>query len=242
MNREKLKNICEVFLDEAMELHDLPGLALGVTWRGEEYTGARGVRDVVTCDPLQAEDIFHCASLSKLFTSAAILQLVDAGQLELKDRLADLLPEFFPKTGLASEAATRSDPHRGGAGTAEITADSSIADKRWENVRLDQMLSHTAGIGDVADYHWDQALTGREALSNYVHSEEVTGQPLLWKPGEGGFRYSNIAYEILGHLVAETSGLSYEDYIETHLLSPAGMEDSTMLTFRRLGVDRKSVV
>lgn len=210
-----LRTICEDFLKETMEYNDLPGLAVGVVRGGEEWTGAAGFRDRESKTPLQPEDIFHCASVSKLFTSSAIMKLTEAGILDLEDRLADILPEL------------------------------TIADKRYEDVKLWQMLSHTAGIGDVDDYHWEEAIISPEALSDYVHSEEVTGLPLLWEPGKGGFRYSNIAFEILGHIVASRSAqlagrqLSYEDFVKKYLMEPAGMEDSTMLTFERLGVDQR---
>lgn len=200
-----LKQICESFLDETMEYYDLPGIVIGVQAGDERFTGARGVRDVTTKDPLRADDVFHCASVSKLFTSAAILQLAEAGELELDQPLHEILPEL------------------------------PIADKRWNKIRLCQMLSHTSGLGDVDDYHWEQALTSDQALSDYVHSEEVSQLPLLWEPGEGGFRYSNIAYEILGHIVAVKSGRTYEDYIRDQLMKPAGMTESTMLTFERIG-------
>ncbi len=205
MKARQLTQICESFLDETMEYNDLPGIVIGVQAAGEIFTGARGVRDVTTGDPLQADDVFHCASVSKLFTSAAILQLVEAGELNLDDRLCEILPEL------------------------------SIADKRWENIRLYQMLSHTSGLGDVDDYHWEQALTSDRALSDYVHSEELAALPLLWDPGKGGFRYSNVAYEILGHIVAVKSGMSYEEYVRRQLMEPAEMRDSTMLTFERIG-------
>ncbi len=205
-----LHRICEEFITEAMELNDIPGLAVGVLKGEEEWKGAAGVRDITTKEPLQPDDIFHCASVSKLFTASAILKLAEAGILDLNDRLADILPDL------------------------------TIADKRYDQIRLWQMLSHTAGIGDVMSYEWEKALTGASALSDYVHSREVTDLPLLWEPGKGGFRYSNIAYEILGHIVSEKSEqyagehLSYEDFVKRFLLEPAGMRDSTMLTFERI--------
>ena len=139
MKQVDLKQIINTFIDEAMELNDLPGLVIGVSLAGEKYTFARGVRDKVTGDPLQADDVFHCASVSKLFTSSAILKLVASGVLGLEDRLCDILPELFE-------------------------GDSCIADRRYREVRLWQMLSQTAGIGDVDDYHWEQALTSDTAL------------------------------------------------------------------------------
>ncbi|MCF0144469.1 MAG: serine hydrolase, partial [Firmicutes bacterium] len=112
-----LDEICDKFLDETMELNDLPAVAIGVSIGdsvdgfvgssvgsavggagggsigGVEYTGLR-------CDEhfrfnnLTADSIFHCASVSKLFTSTAIMKLVEAGVLNLYDRLCDLLPDM----------------------------------------------------------------------------------------------------------------------------------------------------
>ena len=214
----QLHDICEGFLAEAMEYNDLPALAIGVTMGEEEWIGAAGVRDVTTHEPLEPGDIFHCASVSKLFTSMAVMKLAEAGVIRLSDRLTELLPDL------------------------------RFRDPRAEGIRIDQMLSHTSGLGDVEDYRWAEALTAETALSDYVHSGEVLELPLLWAPGEGGFRYSNIAYEILGHLVAVKSAeftggrpLSYEDFIGKFLLAPAGMGNSTMKTFERFARGEKNL-
>ncbi len=261
MRHSKWKKTCESFLDEAMEYNDLPGLVIGVLRGGESWTGARGVRDVRTGDLLREDDIFHCASVSKLFTSAAIMKLVEAGELHLDDRLCDILPEMFPyeegeRIGNAHTETCTPDSQPCTPDSQPCTPDSQpctpdsqpctpsiqprasvasyqFSDPRAHDIRLWQMLTHTAGIGDVKDYRWEECLTGETALADYVHSEEVTGQPLLWAPGTGGFRYSNIAYEILGHIVSVKSGMPYETFIRKHLLDPAGMTDSTMLTCQR---------
>ena len=207
MDKEHIRETCEGFLNETMELNDLPGLAIGVSSKGERWTGACGVRDSVTRDPLDTGDVFHCASVSKLFTSSAILKLIDEEKLDYDDRLVDILPDLI------------------------------FDDERAKEIRIWQMLSHTSGTGDVEDYRWEEASTSDHALADYVYSDEVRSMPLLWEPGKGGFRYSNIAYEILGHIVSVRSeGLSYEDYISHNLMRPAGMKNSTMKTFERIGV------
>ena len=211
MKQEFLTENCNAFLDEVMNINDLPGLAIGVSCGLEsghlEFTGARGYRDYPNRIPLGEDDIFHCASVSKLFTSSAILRLVETGALHLEDRLSEVLPDLH------------------------------IADRRYEEIRLAHMLTHTSGLGDVSGYHWYDRETDADSLRRYVYeSEEVTEQPMLWAPGEGGFRYSNIAYEILGQIACEYSGCaSYEDFVAEQLLQPAGMTNSTMKTFERAG-------
>lgn len=186
-----------------------------------EYISTRGYRDFTmrsSCHAalLHHDDIFHCASVSKLFTSAAILMLINASdELSLNSRVAELLPDL------------------------------PFADKRFRNIRLWNMLTHTSGLGDCSDYHWDNPQTGLNALRDYVYSDEVCMQPMLWLPqgspasADNKFRYSNVAYEILGHIVSEYSQiispikLSYEEFISKYLLEPAGMTSSSMNTFAR---------
>ena len=214
MEYDVLTNNCNVFLDETMNLNDLPGLAIGVSVGGTEFIGVRGFQDHAARTPLAEDDIFHCASVSKLFTSTGIMKLVEAGVLDLNARLCDILPNLC------------------------------IADKRYEEIRLWNMLTHTSGLGDVDDYHWYDFETDEDSLRRYVYeNDEVLTQPMLWEPQECRFRYSNIAYEILGQIVSECSvhmpgaedSLTYEDFVARYLFEPAGMTSSTMKTFERPG-------
>lgn len=212
------------FIDEIMELNDLPGIAIGVSRGTEEnggfteQTAARGYVDIslkgTDGEQLLTDDsIFHCASVSKLITSTCIMKLVEKGKLNIYDRLSDVLPEF------------------------------SMDDERFREVRLWNMMTHTSGLGDVDDYHWERPETEDDSLENYVYnSDEVKKIPMLWDPqtspafygsDENLFRYSNIAYEILGQIVAEKSGMSYEDFAKAEVFEPAGMTETTMKTFER---------
>ena len=218
--KEILNQKIESFLDETMKYHDLPGLAAGVYcgrvpggsdgYTELHYTGVRGYADHPGRVPLMKDDIFHCASVSKLFTASSIMKLVEADILHLDDRLVELLPDLH------------------------------IADKRCESIRLSHMLTHTSGLGDCEDYHWDTPLCDDDALKRYVYSDEVCGQPMIRNPGTG-FGYSNVAYEILGHIVSVFSpklagrALSYEDFVAGYCLGPAGMTASTMKTYARDG-------
>lgn len=211
-----MKNIIEQlerYIEEALVLHDLPGLAVSVNvgekgpkaLAGLALKKAVGVKDVTTEKPVETDHIFHMASVSKLFTSAGILKLCQEGKLSLEDRLKDVL-SFV-----------------------------SIADKRYEEIQIKHMLTHTSGMADVEDYHWDAPKTDENALKDYARSDEVRDSHMLWSPSENKFRYSNMAYELLGLIIAECSGKTYEDYMKTEILSPLEMENSTFLTFERAG-------
>ena len=88
---------------------------------------------------------------------------------------------------------------------------------------IGHLLSHTSGFPDATDYHWDTPEYDDDTLERYVRSLDVE---LLFAPGEG-FAYSNIAYEVLGDLVAKVSRMSFEDYVKANILDPLEMKTST---------------
>ncbi|MDR0885583.1 MAG: beta-lactamase family protein [Clostridiales Family XIII bacterium] len=100
------------------------------------------------------------------------------------------------------------------------------------NARIEDMLSHTAGFPDVSGYDWNQPRIADDALWEYVHGDEYKGMKSL-EGSDSSFKYSNAAYEILGAIVSEVSGMTYEDYVAKHIFKVARMGESTMLTFRR---------
>lgn len=206
-NEIEIKKRCESFMDTVFELYDVSGIAVGISYGGFEFTGARGYRNYVTKEKLCKQDVFHCTSVSKLFTSMAVMLLIDDEKISLEDRLVDILPYI------------------------------SIADRRCEDIRLFQLLCHTSGMSDVEDYRWHEHLTHDTALKEYIMSEEICGAPLLCSPHDNRFMYSNTAYEILGLIIEEISGMCYEDFVSERILKPLHMDNSTMFTPKRTGGD-----
>ncbi|MDR2486706.1 MAG: beta-lactamase family protein [Clostridiales Family XIII bacterium] len=217
-NRQDKKNAVVAMIDKVWELNDLPGLAVGVSGNGIDALEVRGYSDYIQKTPLRTDHVFHFCSVSKLFVATAIMQLVEQDRLSLDDNLPALLPWFVPE------------------------------DARYRRVTVRAALSHTAGIPDVSDYAWDRPETDTEALRRYVSSDEVCRTPLLHGPGEAvylvetdeskepersAFCYSNIGFEMLGAVIAERSGMPFEEYVRMHILDILGMSDSTFLTFLR---------
>ncbi len=67
----------------------MPGVAVGVWVPGQgSFIRAFGTSDLATRSPLQLDDHFRIASISKSFTATAILRLADQHKLSLSDRLS----------------------------------------------------------------------------------------------------------------------------------------------------------
>ena len=205
----KLNDLCGAFLDKAMEIYDVPSVALGVMIGDERFTGARGYRNFITKDPIDKNDVYHCASASKMMTAMGIMKLVDEKKIDLDDRLVDLLPYW------------------------------EMDDKRCRDIKLYQMVCHISGLHDVPvedwEWKWGDKVVDAESLRNYVVSDEVLKGRMLCEPGKGGFIYSSIAYELLGAVIEEVSGKLFDEFIKENCFRPAGMENTTVLTIERTG-------
>ena len=79
----------------AMQELGLPGMALAVTDRNMLLkTSAYGLADIATQSPVTISTLFEIGSLGKPFTVIPLLQLREAGQLDLNDPVSHYLPWF----------------------------------------------------------------------------------------------------------------------------------------------------
>jgi len=203
MSKNIDKEALSALLQKACFFYDLPGLSVRVSYRGEEWGGVFGFQNAVTKVPLREDHVFHMASVTKLLVGTCLLKLCEQGKARLEEKLSFYLPDFKMK------------------------------DARFKSITLQHLLSHTSGMPDVEDYHWNAPETDKDALRRYVYSDEVQNADLLWAPEENRFAYSNIGYEILGHVIEAITDEVFEEHVSRSLFQPLGMERSTLLTFQR---------
>lgn len=101
-----------------------------------------------------------------------------------------------------------------------------LNDPRYPTLTVRQMMQHTSGMPDIEDYGWENPKYDASALENYVRG--LADLSLESDPGTR-YSYSNIAYEVLGDVIAKISGLTFEAYIAQNILAPLGMETATLL-------------
>jgi CubicO group peptidase (beta-lactamase class C family) len=101
-----------------------------------------------------------------------------------------------------------------------------LKDDRYKKITIRQMLSHISGMPDEEDYEWDKPEYDEGALERYVR--DLKNNKLMWEPGEK-FAYSNIAFEILGDVIAKVSGVSFENYMKENILDVLKMKESNFL-------------
>jgi CubicO group peptidase (beta-lactamase class C family) len=89
-------------------------------------------------------------------------------------------------------------------------------------LRIQQLLSHSSGFPE--DNPWgDQQLSARDAdLTQWLRR----GIPFSTPPGTR-YEYSNYAFGLLGRIVTEASGTSYEKYVSAEILNKLHMDATT---------------
>ena len=183
-------------LTTAVEQQRLPGLAVGiVSGKNLIWHGGFGLVDLASGRHPDADTLFRVASITKTFTSAAILKLRDAGLLSLDDPLEKHLPEI-------SGARANGGSVRG--------------------ITLRRMLAHRAGLSTEAPLPcWDALrFPSREALLESIPQIEVV------IAHGSAFKYSNLAFGLLGEVIARLSGRPYFEYMRSQILQPLGLEST----------------
>jgi CubicO group peptidase (beta-lactamase class C family) len=94
-----------------------------------------------------------------------------------------------------------------------------VADK----VTVQQLLTHTSGMGDALKPEMREKKKRFQALCDYFPL--FVNDPLSFEPGSG-WRYSNAGYILLGVIIEKVSGQSYFDYVREHIFVPAGMTNT----------------
>jgi len=191
----------ESFIQDYMDWYGLPGLSIAVVQDGRVvFAKGYGVTSLETVAPVTPRTIFSMASVTKLFVGTAVMQLAERGLVELDAPIVRYLPYF------------------------------RLADERYREITVKQMLSHTSGMPDMegAELYssWENPEFDELALERYVRNLAVIS--LLASPGES-YNYSNMAYDVLGDMVAKVSGEAFEEYVRKNILIPLGMKDSTLL-------------
>ena len=85
----------DAYIANAMTQFDQPGLAVGIVKDGAlVWSKGYGKLDLAKAEPVTANSLFYCASMSKAFTACAVGLLVDDGKLDWNDPVRKYLPEF----------------------------------------------------------------------------------------------------------------------------------------------------
>ena len=192
----------ESFVFNKLSSTGLPGLSIALVKVNEiVYARGFGQRDVTAGFPATPDTLYSIGSVTKSFTVLAILQLAEAGRLNLDDDISRHVPYFIRPNG-----QTICIKHL----LSHTTGIPALA-------YAEAILRHASGVGGKA-----LAIAGPEDIMTFASDAKDWVET---SPGERWF-YFNEGYAMLGQIIEQVSGQSYNDYIKEHILDPLGMSRS----------------
>ncbi|HAJ38247.1 MAG TPA: serine hydrolase [Chloroflexi bacterium] len=187
---------------------DLSGLAVVVYVGGDiRYEGYFGQRFIDSYDPagslpVTAATKFRVASISKIVTALAIMQLVERGLLDLDADVSDVLGwslrnPHWPKTAITTR----------------------------------MLLTHTSSLRDGEVYTFPPTTTlasvfqpGSPFYEDGAHFAGPTPH-VDYAPGRF-FSYCNLGFGVMGTLIERLTGERFDLYVDRHVLAPLGVDAS----------------
>ena len=198
-------------LEPYVKSGELPG-AISILYKnGVQETCCIGYADVAAKRPITLDSPFMQCSQTKGFCGVTVAKLVEEGKLSLDHPVSKYLPEFKELWILA-----------------EQTEDTRVLKKAQNELTIRMCLNHTGGFPfeinakrpDVRGGGWSGGAPLRQTATIAASS------PILFEPGTRE-QYSNTGIDIVAAIVAEVTGMKWEDYLKKEVLDPLGMTSST---------------
>ena len=191
-------NAILALLRERVQTKQSPGIVVALLDHGAPRVVSYG--DARTDGPpLDAQSVFEIGSITKVFTTTVLADMVVKGRVALDDPVAKYLP-------LSVRV-----PARGG-----------------QEITLLDLATHTSGLpripSNLAPYDPANPYAAYSVQQLY---DFLTGYQLPRDIG-ARYEYSNLGTGLLGHALALREGVTYEALVRTQLLEPLGMHDTSI--------------
>lgn len=184
----------------------------------ERYFTACGYADREKKTPIKRDTIFRLFSMTKPITAAAVMLLVERGELDLRDTVSQYIPAFQRQTVWNPTG----EPQPVGR---EITIydllnmTSGIPyPENWEGCSPSGLLMDELFQKLKKDQVAGQRLTTREWI------DRIAEVPLVFQPGER-WMYG-LSADVLGAVAEVVTGKRYGDFLREEIFMPLGMTDT----------------
>jgi D-alanyl-D-alanine-carboxypeptidase/D-alanyl-D-alanine-endopeptidase len=194
------EQIRKILVDRLGEYNDRVGIVVGVIEpKGRRIVayGSFGKNDTRALD---GDTVFEIGSITKVFTSLLLADMVQRGEVSLSDPVAKYLPAGVKMPERNSRSITLESLSRHRSGLPPLPTNFAPGDPK----------------NPYADYSVKQLY---DFLSGYTLTRDIDAE----------FQYSNLGGGLLGHVLSLAAGKDYENLVQTRIIQPLGMR-STAIT------------
>ncbi len=186
--------------DEWALKHNFSGVCMLQIEGKSVFAKAYGYANRAFKIPNEIDTRFDTASITKIFTAAAVLQLIEQKQLHFEDRITELID--LSGTEIPCNVTVEQ----------LLNHTSGIADDADEEAGED----YSALFMDSPNYAIREC---RDFLKNFAYKRPN------FKAGTN-VRYCNCSFVLLGLVIEKVTGSNYRDYIASNVFNRAGMNNS----------------
>lgn len=185
-------------LDYVVADTDVPAAAVAFVHQGiVQEQAVAGVRRYGSAAAVTESDRWHLGSLSKSMTATLAAVLIESHVIDWSSTVVDVFPEF-----------------------------NGVIDPAYLDVRLDELMSHTAGIAtsssELAEFVIGEG--GSVQTQRYRFAELLLANPP--EHSRGSFAYSNAGYILAGAMLERRTGTDWESLMRQYVFGPLGMQAS----------------
>ena len=191
------------YIEAQMKKSKVVGLSVAVVDDKEVlWTQGFGYADKAKGIAVTPGTLFDPASVTKVFTATALMQLVEQGKVDLNRSVSYYLPEFSMKSRFSSSS---------------------------DDITVRQLLTHHSGI--PGDRFKGMLSKNPEAFVKYknrfLRLPETMQDEYMAHTPDYTWGYSNVGYALLGCIIDRVGGRSYFEYMKANVLNRVNMSMST---------------
>lgn len=160
-----------------------------------------GYSDLSRRKPMQVNDLFWIASMTKAMTAAALMMLVDEGKIRVDDPVEKYIPDFKNVKVAQPDGKLVPPSHP---------------------ILIREILSHTSGLRFLNSK--DRQIIDSVPLETSIKNDLL--ESLLFDPGTK-YEYSNEGIDTAGRIIEIVAGIPYEQFLQDRLFTPLKMVDTT---------------
>ena len=191
---------------------NVPGMMLKILKVGEwEYTWKNGLSNLENNIPLANSQTFRIGDISQTFLAVAVLKLVQNNQINLSDSITTWLP--LSVTSIIPNASS---------------------------ITIKQLLQQSSGIRDnleavivngdptappiVVQWYTDNFLSNFSF--NDIMNYYAANSAAIALPNNQFFNFSGINYLLLGKIIQNCSGLTWQEYVRQNIILPLNLTNT----------------
>lgn len=189
-----IQNLIQEYVDKSGAV----GAAIGLIDQGEVQFFSYGKKSIQDDEPISEDTIFEIGSITKVFTTLILMDMVANGEVQLDDPIEIYLPGV------------------------------KVPEMDGKKITLRHLATHHSGLPSLPDnFNPKNPMNPYEDYTSDDLYHFLNHYNLQRVPGEQ-FEYSNVGMGLLGQILSNRAGLKFEELVRSRICDKLGMQNTAI--------------